>query len=233
MPLASGLFYNALNSGQVNVSDVFTTDPELGSGKYVVLTDPKHEFGYQNAALIVKQSVLGRRARVRADGERGQRPADDQGDHHDERRGGAQQGSARRRRPHIPGRQRLVVASCVCERDPLGTRSGQRRVALPTRLGKHSHEGAELGVLGGLAALSLDALSSVAYGPEAMVLVLVLAGAGALHDVVEITAVIAAMLVLLVISYSQVIEAHPEGAGRTRLPRRTWAAGRACWPPRR
>ena len=38
----------------------------------------------------------------------------------------------------------------------------------------------ELGVLGGLAALSLDALSSVAYGPEAMVLVLVAAGTAAL-----------------------------------------------------
>ena len=52
------------------------------------------------------------------------------------------------------------------------------------RAGKHSHEGHELGVLSGLAALSLDALSSVAYGPEAIVLVLVLAGTGALHDVV-------------------------------------------------
>ena len=33
-------------------------------------------------------------------------------------------------------------------------------------------------MFGGLAALSLDALSSVAYGPEAMVLVLVTAGGG-------------------------------------------------------
>jgi osmoprotectant transport system substrate-binding protein len=58
VPIASGLFYNALNSGQVDVSDVFTTDPELKSGKYVVLSDPKHEFGFQNVAPIVKQSVL-------------------------------------------------------------------------------------------------------------------------------------------------------------------------------
>ena len=35
--------------------------------------------------------------------------------------------------------------------------------------GKHTDAGHELGVLGGLSALSLDALSSVAYGPEAMV----------------------------------------------------------------
>ena len=65
----------------------------------------------------------------------------------------------------------------------------------------------------GLSALSLDALSSVAYGPEAMILVLVLAGTGAVHDVVPLTAVITAMLVLLVVSYTQVIAAHPEGGG--------------------
>jgi osmoprotectant transport system substrate-binding protein len=58
VPIASGLFYNALDSGQVNVSDVFTTDPELKSGKYAVLADPKHEFGFQNVAPIVKQSVV-------------------------------------------------------------------------------------------------------------------------------------------------------------------------------
>jgi amino acid transporter len=81
------------------------------------------------------------------------------------------------------------------------------------RAGKHAEHGHELGVIGGLAALSLDALSSVAYGPEAMVLVLVAAGTGALQDVVPLTLVITAMLVLLVVSYSQVIEAHPEGGG--------------------
>ena len=44
------------------------------------------------------------------------------------------------------------------------------------RTGKHADTGHELGVIGGLAALSLDALSSVAYGPEAMMLVLIAAG---------------------------------------------------------
>ena len=58
VPLASGLFYNALDSGQVDVSDVFTTDPQLKGTKYTVLTDPKHEFGFQNVAPIVKQSVV-------------------------------------------------------------------------------------------------------------------------------------------------------------------------------
>src|SRR5207302_8764923 len=67
--------------------------------------------------------------------------------------------------------------------------------------------------LGGVAALSLDARSSIAYGPQAMMALLIAAGAGALSDVVPLTFVITAMLVLLVVSYSQVIEAHPEGGG--------------------
>jgi osmoprotectant transport system substrate-binding protein len=58
VPLAIGLTYTALDTGKVQVSDVFTTDPQLASGKYVVLTDPKHVFGFQNVGLIIKQSVL-------------------------------------------------------------------------------------------------------------------------------------------------------------------------------
>jgi amino acid transporter len=70
-----------------------------------------------------------------------------------------------------------------------------------------------LSVFTGLAAMSLDALSSVAYGPEAMVLVLIVAGTGALRLTVPLTLAITAMLVLLVISYTQVIAAHPNGGG--------------------
>ncbi|MGH2832456.1 MAG: APC family permease [Solirubrobacteraceae bacterium] len=81
------------------------------------------------------------------------------------------------------------------------------------RVGKHADQGHDLGVLAGLAALSLDALSSVAYGPEAMVLVLVAAGTGALRYTVPLILVITGMLGLLVISYTQVISAHPEGGG--------------------
>jgi hypothetical protein len=81
------------------------------------------------------------------------------------------------------------------------------------RVGKHADAGHELGVAAGLAALSLDALSSVAYGPEAMVLVLVTAGAGALRFTLPLTLVITGMLALLVVSYTQVIAAHPEGGG--------------------
>ena len=65
----------------------------------------------------------------------------------------------------------------------------------------------------GLSALSLDALTSVAYGPEAIILVLAVAGAGALHLVLPITIAIVALLAILVFSYRQVIDAYPSGGG--------------------
>ena len=56
--LALGLQYQALDSGAVNAADVFTTDPQLASGKYVVLTDPKNVFGFQNIALVINTKKL-------------------------------------------------------------------------------------------------------------------------------------------------------------------------------
>jgi amino acid transporter len=67
--------------------------------------------------------------------------------------------------------------------------------------------------LEGLPALSLDALTSVAYGPEAIIVVLAVAGAGALHLVLPITGAIVALLAILVFSYRQVIDAYPHGGG--------------------
>ncbi|MGW0994718.1 APC family permease [Streptomyces sp. NPDC002520] len=67
--------------------------------------------------------------------------------------------------------------------------------------------------LEGLAALSLDALSSVAYGPEAIVLALVVAGTGALTATLPITLAIVFLLAALVVSYAQVIAVHPDGGG--------------------
>ena len=94
------------------------------------------------------------------------------------------------------------------------------------RRGKHSEEGHELGVLGGLAALSVDALSSVAYGPEAMMVVLVAGGLTALRFTLPLTLAIVGLLTLLVISYTQVIAAHPDGGGAYAVSKRS--LGR--WP---
>jgi amino acid transporter len=65
----------------------------------------------------------------------------------------------------------------------------------------------------GLAALSLDALSSVAYGPEAILVVLVAAGASGLHYSLPVTGAIIVLLTALVVSYRQVIAAFPTGGG--------------------
>ncbi|MFI8996801.1 APC family permease [Streptomyces sp. NPDC053542] len=65
----------------------------------------------------------------------------------------------------------------------------------------------------GLAALSLDAMASVAYGPEAIVLVLAAAGGYGLGFTLPVTLAIAALLAVLVASYRQVIAAFPAGGG--------------------
>ncbi|MFD8208700.1 APC family permease [Streptomyces sp. NPDC059695] len=78
----------------------------------------------------------------------------------------------------------------------------------------------------GLAALSLDAMASVAYGPEAIVLVLATAGGYGLGFTLPVTLAIAGLLAVLVASYRQVIAAFPDGGGsyavaKTHLGRRT------------
>jgi osmoprotectant transport system substrate-binding protein len=56
--LAEGIQYQALDSGAVDAIDVFTTDPQLASGKYTVLKDPKNIFGFQNIALVINTKKL-------------------------------------------------------------------------------------------------------------------------------------------------------------------------------
>ena len=55
--IANGLTYQALDQKQVFCINVFSTDAQLASGKYTVLSDPKLIFGVQNVAVIVKKNV--------------------------------------------------------------------------------------------------------------------------------------------------------------------------------
>jgi osmoprotectant transport system substrate-binding protein len=57
-PLTIGLQYQALDSGKVDSANVFTTDGQLQSGKYVLLTDPKHIYGFQQVAPVVSNKLL-------------------------------------------------------------------------------------------------------------------------------------------------------------------------------
>src|SRR5689334_5458102 len=64
-----------------------------------------------------------------------------------------------------------------------------------------------------LAVLSSDAISSVAYATDQILLVLAVLGTAALSYVVPISAVIAMLLVLVAISYRQTVFAYPQGGG--------------------
>jgi amino acid transporter len=63
-----------------------------------------------------------------------------------------------------------------------------------------------------LAIFSSDNISSSAYGPEAILTVLALAGAGALSLTLPIAGLIIAMLAIVTMSYRQTIKAYPLGA---------------------
>lgn len=57
-PLGIGLAQQALDAGEVQAADIFTTTPILADSKYTVLEDPKGVFGYQTLAPVVRQDVL-------------------------------------------------------------------------------------------------------------------------------------------------------------------------------
>ncbi len=59
-PLELGTQYDALDSGEAQAVDAFTTDPQLDSGDYTLLDDPDLLFGSQNVVMVVGQDKLDR-----------------------------------------------------------------------------------------------------------------------------------------------------------------------------
>ncbi len=59
-PMALGAQYRALDEGDVDTAGVFTTDPTLTQGDYVVLEDPERLFGSQHAGLVIDNGELDR-----------------------------------------------------------------------------------------------------------------------------------------------------------------------------
>ena len=94
-----------------------------------------------------------------------------------------------------------------------GAGAGEAAEAEAEGRSKAKAEKGKIGTLSGLPGLSLDALTSVAYGPEAIVIVLAAAGPGAVKQVRPITIAIVVLLAILVFSYRQVIAAYPDGGG--------------------
>ena len=80
---------------------------------------------------------------------------------------------------------------------------------IPSHLAHHER----LSRFTGLAVLSSDPLSSVAYATEEILRVLILVGVGALSLASPIAFVIATILAVVVFSYRQTIHAYPSGGG--------------------
>lgn len=81
--------------------------------------------------------------------------------------------------------------------------------SLPTS----AHAEERLSNAAALAVLSSDALSSVAYATEEILLVLVAAGSSALRLSLPIAIAIIILLAIVVLSYRQTIRAYPQGGG--------------------
>lgn len=90
---------------------------------------------------------------------------------------------------------------------------GLRRVLIGPPLPTHRMAHERLGKVQALAVLSSDALSSVAYATEEILLVLVLGGAAALSLTWPVALAIAGLIVIVVASYYQTVHAYPSGGG--------------------
>lgn len=102
--------------------------------------------------------------------------------------------------------------------DPRGSGTQSlRRLLIGAPLPTSAHAEERLTNAEALAILSSDALSSVAYATQEIVLVLGMAGAAALPLTLPITGLIVALMLVVAISYRQTIKAYPQGGGSYRV----------------
>ena len=59
-PIEIGAQYQALDEGDIDTANVFTTDGQLAGGNYRLLEDPQRLFGFQHVALVIDQDTLER-----------------------------------------------------------------------------------------------------------------------------------------------------------------------------
>ncbi|MBD2088820.1 APC family permease [Microcoleus sp. FACHB-1515] len=88
-----------------------------------------------------------------------------------------------------------------------------KQILLGRTLPTSAHAEERLTIPAALAVLSSDALSSVAYATEEILLVLIAAGSGALSLSLPIALVIVVLLAIVILSYRQTIRAYPQGGG--------------------
>jgi amino acid transporter len=94
-----------------------------------------------------------------------------------------------------------------------GLLSQLKRIVVGEPIPSHLAHHERLSRVTGLAVLSSDPLSSVAYATEEILRVLILSGVGVLAFASPIAIVIAAILAIVVFSYRQTVHAYPGGGG--------------------
>jgi amino acid transporter len=95
----------------------------------------------------------------------------------------------------------------------VGVLGGFKRLLLGRALASHKADHQLLPKFLALPVFSSDALSSVAYATEEMMLVLVVAGAGALSNKIPLAIAVGVLLAVVVTSYRQTARAYPRGGG--------------------
>ena len=88
-----------------------------------------------------------------------------------------------------------------------------RRLLLGAPIATERSEHEKVGIFGGLAVFAADAMSSVAYGPEEVLIALWAAGTGALQYGFAIGIALAVLLAIVATSYRQTVLEYPSGGG--------------------
>src|SRR5438552_9459467 len=97
--------------------------------------------------------------------------------------------------------------------EPVAALDLVRRILVGRRMATHRLEHTLLPKVLALPVFSSDALSSVAYATEQILVVLMAASASASHLVMPISGAIAALMTIVVLSYRQTVRAYPTGGG--------------------
>jgi amino acid transporter len=106
-----------------------------------------------------------------------------------------------------------IYEASLAASEPETPLEGLRRVVFGSPIPERLARKQQLNPVRALAVLSSDALSSVAYGTEASLTVLIAAGAAALTANLAIGLVTAALMLVVGASYRQTIHAYPSGGG--------------------
>ncbi len=94
-----------------------------------------------------------------------------------------------------------------------------------------SEERAEkIGVFAGVPIFGLDALGSAAYGPEALLTLLIPLGVAGLNYALPLTWSIIVLLIIVFFSYQQTIAAYPQGGGSYIVAKDNLGPFPACSP---